>query len=146
MNAYIDEPKALLQGYKLVLIEDDPLLQSILSGFVEDLGGTVSSFDTADDALVHMLGTKERASLVVTDHLVPGQIKGAELVLMVKTRWPDMPVIITTGFGSEIAPDLPNGVLYMQKPWNLDEMKTSIIRMLQTFSPDPALTNSGLTS
>jgi len=53
MNGVIEEPKALLEGHWLVLIEDDPLLQSILSGFVEELGGRVSSFETADDALVH---------------------------------------------------------------------------------------------
>jgi DNA-binding NtrC family response regulator len=131
MNSVIEKPEALLEGHWLVLIEDDPLLQSILSGFVEELGGRVSTFETADDALVHMLSAGEKPSLIVTDHLVPGQIKGAELATMVGTRWPGMSVIVTTGHDLENIPQLLDGMLYLQKPWDLGEMKKAIIQMLK---------------
>ena len=134
MNGVIEEPKALLEGHWLVLIEDDPLLQSILSGFVEELGGRVSSFETADDALVYMLSAGEKPSLVVTDHLVPGQIKGAGLATMVGARWPGLSVIVTTGRDLETIPELPDGMLYLQKPWDLVQMKKAIIQMLNKTS------------
>ncbi|MFC6477777.1 hypothetical protein ACFQDN_16430 [Pseudomonas asuensis] len=67
----------------------------------------------------------------MTDHLVPGQIKGAELATMVGTRWPGMSVIVTTGHDLESIPQLLDGMLYLQKPWDLGEMKKAIIQMLK---------------
>jgi DNA-binding NtrC family response regulator len=122
---------ALLQNHWLVLIEDDPLLCSILAGFIEELGGRVSSFATADDALIHLLTAQQSPSLIVTDHLVPGQLKGAELASMVAVRWPEIALIVTTGYGVDVAAELPGNVLYLQKPWDLQQMKQAIIQMLQ---------------
>lgn len=107
---------------KVVIVEDDALMQSILVDMFMDLGADCEAFVTADDALIHLMQSKTVCSLLVTDYTLPGQLDGRELACMVRQRWPEMPVIVTTGYGSEVGNDLPPGVAFLQKPWSIDLM------------------------
>lgn len=107
---------------KVVIVEDDVLMQSILVDMFVDLGADCEAFMTADDALIHLMQSKVDCVLLVTDYTLPGQLDGKELACMVRQRWPEMPVIVTTGYGSEVGNDLPPRVAFLQKPWSIDLM------------------------
>lgn len=66
--------------------------------------------------------SRSKCVLLVTDYTLPGQLDGRELAFMVKQRWPEVPVIVTTGYGSEVGDHLPQGVAFLQKPWGIDLM------------------------
>jgi len=38
-----------------------------------------------------------RCALIIADHGLPRQIQGAELAELVRGRWPEIPVVITSG-------------------------------------------------
>lgn len=122
-----------IQG-KVVVIEDDPTLQAILTAFLEDLGADFVAFDNADDALTHLLDTRGECILVIADHGVPGQVQGTEFVEMVKGRWPHIAAILTSGY--LIAPSaVPAETIYLLKPWSLDELVVAVAALLQPGSP-----------
>jgi hypothetical protein len=43
-----------------------------------------------------------------------------------------MPVIVTTGYGSEVGDDLPPLVAFLQKPWSIDLMMRTASMILST--------------
>lgn len=111
----------------LVVIEDNGLLAELLSNHLEErLGWTCVRFDTADDALVHLLQQQQSPGLVITDHLMPGQLRGGELAEMLLQRWPALPMVINSGYGYEITTALPEQVIFLQKPWTLDEVDSAV--------------------
>jgi DNA-binding NtrC family response regulator len=65
---------------------------------VEEIGAKVTAFDSADDAVTHLLRANEKCCLAIVDHSLPGQIQGIEFVEMVISRWPDIKAILTSGF------------------------------------------------
>lgn len=67
-----------------------------------------------------------KPDLLITDQLLPGQLKGTDLVRLLLSRWPDLPTVLTTGYGYEIGRDLPAQVVYLQKPWLLDALERAI--------------------
>ncbi|MFJ5299088.1 response regulator [Pseudomonas sp. NPDC088368] len=117
---------------KVVIVEDDSLMQSILVDMFTDVGAECAAFVTADDALIHLMQSKIECVLLVTDFTLPGQLDGRELAFMVSERWPDMPVIVTTGYGSEVGDDLPPFVAFLQKPWSIDLMMQTASMILST--------------
>ncbi|WP_145006656.1 response regulator [Pseudomonas oryzihabitans] len=110
-----------------VVIEDNALLGDLLGSHLEDrLSWTCMRFDNADDALVHLLQQQQAPALVITDHLMPGQLRGGELAQMLLQRWPTLPLVITSGYGYEITTALPPQVIFLQKPWTLDEVDSAV--------------------
>jgi DNA-binding NtrC family response regulator len=121
------------QGEVLV-IEDDPTLRALMVEIVEEIGAKVTAFDSADDAVTHLLRANEKCCLAIVDHSLPGQIQGIEFVEMVISRWPDIKAILTSGF--LIAPEaVPAAAIYLHKPWSLDALVNAVTSLLQPHSP-----------
>lgn len=114
----------------VVVVEDDPVLRPLMAEILEGCGAQIQSFESADDALVYMLGSHDEYSLVIADHQVPGQLQGAEFAGMVKLKWPLIPVILTSGYMANSI-YVPEGVVYVQKPWNLDDIVRMVAELLQ---------------
>jgi len=122
----------------VIVVEDDPTLLSLMTDILSEVGAKTLAFQTADDALAHLLQHFGPHSLVIVDHGLPGQLKGIEFIEMVQSRWPSIASILTSGY--LIDPnDLPPNTIYLHKPWSMDDLLTSVATVLQfgrTFSPD----------
>lgn len=118
-----------LTSLRVVVVEDNLMLGQILNDFLADSRATLHHFTTGDDALVAVLGGL-RPDLLITDHLMPGQLKGAELAEMLLSRWPDMPTIITTGYEYAVSAELPAHVVFLQKPWRFEDFEAAIRQAL----------------
>lgn len=105
------------------------MLGQILEDLLQERGAHCTKFLTADDALLALLRDGQPDPLV-TDHLVPGQLTGGDLTNLLISRWPTLPIIITTGYGFEIQADLPPNVVYLQKPWMPYTLEAAIAQAL----------------
>ncbi len=112
------------------MVEDDALLCQILEDVLRERGAECKAFPNADDALVDILNSG-KPDLLITDHLVPGQLTGADLAQLLTSRWPSLPIIITTGYGYDIQKDLPPNVVYLQKPWLSETLENAIADVLR---------------
>ena len=63
---------------------------------LEDLGHTVFSATSGAEAL-RLLKEKSDIDLLITDQAMPG-MTGSELAAAVRSQWPDLPIIIATGY------------------------------------------------
>lgn len=102
-----------------------PLMVEILKG----IRAKCVLFQKADDALMHVLDSHGHCGLLITDHGVQGQIQGAELAEMFRTKWPKIPVILTSGYELEPVTLAPR-VVFLQKTWHIDGLIHAIADLL----------------
>ena len=116
----------------VLAVDDDALVLMNTTALLEDLGHRVIEASSAREALAILQGDDE-IDLLITDHAMP-QMTGAQLITEVAARWPELPVILATGYA-----DLPAGaragVLRLNKPfWQADLEKTVVAAMARRAS------------
>lgn len=102
----------------VVVVEDDPLLGSILIDVLESEGYSCSLFVTADDALIYMLKQADQVKLILADYQTPGQLNGVELSGLIFGKWPMIPFILMSGHDASILIDGAPRVRWIAKPWD----------------------------
>jgi len=115
----------------IVIVEDDRELRMLLRETLTDAGHTVSDFANAESALGYLTGSGP-ADLVITDLILPG-MRGNELLREIRTRRPEVNVMVVTAFGSiDSAIELVKAGAfdYLTKPFGTDEMLLSVDRAL----------------
>ena len=105
----------------VVIVEDDDLLREVLAGLIGDTGIRCMSFPNGDDALIHLLGYRSDCVLVIVDHDVPGQLSGSDLANIVGDEWPELPLVIMSGYGAETL-RMPETSCFLRKPWAVKEL------------------------
>ena len=77
-----------------------------------------------------MLRQDADVDVVVTDHAMPG-MTGAELARQIRQNWPELPVILATGYA-----ELPNGedpgLPRLSKPYRQEELSAQIAKVVTT--------------
>ena len=96
---------------------------------LDDLGHTGISAASGKKAL-EILRQKASVDLVITDYAMP-QMTGLQLAAAIKHEWPNLQVIIATGFAemdeAEIEPRLPR----LAKPFTEAELANELERVAQ---------------
>ena len=116
---------------KIVVVEDDRELRDFLGEAIGDAGYDVTLHATANAAFDEIASGAD-ADLVITDLILPG-MRGHELLREVRTRRPELNVIIITAFGAiDSAIDLVKAGAYdyLTKPFGTDELLLAIDRAL----------------
>ncbi|MDP3110562.1 MAG: response regulator, partial [Thermodesulfovibrionales bacterium] len=114
---------------KILIAEDEEITLKHLLYALGKEGHAVTGAKNGTDALKRI--EKEEFDLLISDIKMPG-IDGLSLLSEVKNKYPDMDVIIITGFGSiESAVEaMKKGATdYITKPFNLDELNLKINRI-----------------
>jgi signal transduction histidine kinase/ActR/RegA family two-component response regulator len=106
------ETVAGIRGGTVLVVEDDPSVRDLAVMQLDDLGYTTVSAGSGPEAL-NMLAEagRPKIDLVLTDMIMPGGMTGIELARAVQAHWPDIKVIIASGYtaGADTAPDLTDG-------------------------------------
>ncbi|KFL45982.1 signal transduction histidine kinase [Sphingobium sp. ba1] len=113
-----------------LLVDDEELVRMSTADMLNDLGYDVVEAKSAEEAL-HLIEAGVAPTILVTDHLMPG-MNGEELARSLRTRMPDLPVLIVSGYAEAegIAPDLPR----LTKPFRNAELADR----LETIHPTEA--------
>ncbi|WP_198368370.1 response regulator [Roseomonas sp. KE0001] len=108
----------------MLLVEDEPLVRTLAREVLEEEGFMVLEAETGDEA-IRILNGLDRIDIVVTDVRMPGHHDGVDVARHARTRFPEVPVIVATGFAANITNRLqqldPQAVL-MPKPYSLERM------------------------
>ncbi|MGE0725195.1 MAG: response regulator [Alphaproteobacteria bacterium] len=111
----------------ILLVDDDPLVRTMIDDMLSDLGHSVVQAASAPRAL-DLVEAGPMPDLVITDYLMPG-MNGADLARAIRTRHPRLPVIIATGYASlagNAMADLP----LLTKPFQQSELAALIGRLV----------------
>jgi CheY-like chemotaxis protein len=100
----------------VLIVEDHPLVQITAAALIENAGmATVVAAD-ADEAL-EILSGRDDIHAVFTDVTMPGSMDGIELARLVRTRWPEIALVVTSGDELSEMVRLPSGVRFLRKPY-----------------------------
>jgi DNA-binding NtrC family response regulator len=132
MNEECEKPSPLSEP--VIVVEDDPLLRGLMMDILSEIGLLSESFNTADDALIHMLSASHSHSLVISDHGLPGKLKGSDFIAVVKARWPSTATILTSGYSLDPS-IVPASTTYLEKPWSMNELVAAVAELLQRDHP-----------
>lgn len=112
---------------KILLVDDEKNILKVMSASLKKEGYEVETSRSGEEA-VGKIGT-DRYNLVITDYKLPG-LNGLDLLQEIKGKYPDMPVIILTAYGTieKAVEAMKKGASnYLTKPLNLEEL-TLVVR------------------
>ncbi len=122
---------------KLLIVDDESNIRRILQMAFEKVGHTVSVAEDAHNAL--QLLDQTPFDLVITDVTMPG-MNGYELQKLISDKFPDLPVIIMTAYGTipqAVAAIRHGAYEYVTKPFDLDQLKKIVAAALDGHSVAP---------
>jgi CheY-like chemotaxis protein len=115
---------------KILIVEDEDLIRSLLSEAMEDEGFVVVGTATADEALLR-LQSGETFDLLMTDIQLPGKLDGLDLAHAMRRSIPDLPIIFTTGQPDRMLPWQPGVAdLFIPKPYRPSDMRAAARRLI----------------
>ncbi|EJT06126.1 PAS domain-containing sensor histidine kinase [Rhizobium sp. CCGE 510] len=111
---------------RIVAVDDDGLVLMNTTLMLEDLGHTVFEAMAGPEALEIM--RTQPVDLVICDHAMP-RMTGAELAEAIREEWPEMPIILATGYA-----ELPEGtgignLPRLGKPFSQAQLAEAISRV-----------------
>jgi CheY-like chemotaxis protein len=107
-------------------VDDDALVLMNTVAMLEDLGNTVFEAYSGKEAL-EILRREDSIDLVVTDQAMP-KMTGTELAKVVRNEWPDIPVLLATGYADRVPGD-DIGVPKVTKPYMQRDLAAAIVLM-----------------
>lgn len=121
----------------VLVVDDEQGLRDLVCRTLRAEGyGTLEAAHGAE-ALELMEGAPEPVDLVVTDVVMPG-MDGRELGRRLAQRWPDLPILYISAY--DVNDIFRRGspwtsAPFLQKPFPLDGLVTTVRRLLSTHAP-----------
>jgi CheY-like chemotaxis protein len=128
-------PQQVTGGKETILIvEDDEGLRTMAGMMLEDLGYTVLSCPSGEEALARLAAYEGNVALLFTDVVMPG-MNGKGLAEEVRSLRPEVKVLYTSGYpDNDIAHRgvLDPGALFIQKPFTSAALGAKVRKALNT--------------
>ncbi len=109
----------------ILVVEDNSEVADIATELLNELGYHVTRVGGAPAAL-ELLRGGERFDLVFSDVVMPGGMSGVELAQVIRKDYPDVPVVLTTGYFKAGDKPLPRGLPVLRKPYDIAELKSTL--------------------
>lgn len=112
------------QRQTVLIVDDSADVAQVTSSLFENLGYDTIYRDSADAALKFLAGGA-KIDLVFSDIVMPGTIDGVGLASEIRSRYPNLPVILTTGY-SDGTQSVSSDLKILRKPFDADALKNFI--------------------
>lgn len=110
---------------RALLVEDDDTVATMVGAMLDELGFDHDRVDSADAALKRLEADAE-VEIILSDMVMPGDMSGLDLVHAVASRWPNVPVVLMTGYSAAAASASAEGVRLLIKPYRIDALAAEI--------------------
>jgi CheY-like chemotaxis protein len=95
---------------------------------LSELGFESTVTHSAKEALERLAGG-DKPKLVFSDVVMPGGITGIELARKLRERFPELPILLTTGYSEQVSAS--HGFPVLQKPYQLDALADALGSVLK---------------
>lgn len=118
-------PEPAPGGLRVLVVDDEQHIRNVISRMIpirlRALSAVATTASNVDEALAHL--ESHPVDLVLTDYRMPGRT-GAELLSIVKERWPHTARIMMSGYSdimTETGPEVEAIVEgFITKPWDIE--------------------------
>lgn len=105
-------------------MDDDPLVLANTLAMLEDAGHRPVPAGSGKEALA-ILHRGDLVDVVITDQVMP-HMNGVQLAGAIKIEWPDLPVVLATGY-EDMPPGDGTAHLRLSKPYTQEELTQAIL-------------------
>ena len=112
------------QRQTVLVVDDSADVAEVTSSLFEHLGYETIYRDSAEAAL-KLLEAGTKIDLVFSDIVMPGTIDGVGLAREIRSRYPNLPVVLTTGY-SDAAKEAPSNLRILRKPFDIEALRDFI--------------------
>ena len=138
-NAFESPPVPRGRHQQILVVDDEPLLVTLISETLIGLGYVPVGFTTSTEALAAFRAHPERFDAVITDARMPG-LSGSALIRELRVARRDIPVLMMSGFIEDPAIGLEDEeapAALLGKPVSTRDLATSLARILPAPGPVP---------
>jgi len=111
----------------VLVVEDDDSVAEMVCAMIGDLGYTTTRVPNAKEAL-DCIEKGPPIDMMFSDIIMPGGLNGIELAQEVRRRRPDLPILLTTGYGGRGEGDV-QGFTVLRKPYDRDELGAALANL-----------------
>ncbi len=125
---------------RILVAEDHPLVRSVLSRVLLDLGHEVLVVGNGEEALKLSRDDEGQIDLLITD-VVMAKMGGLELAKHLVAERADLRVLLISGYSRDVplpAGEPHEGIDFLQKPFTPQELAGAVARLLSTISAGPS--------
>jgi CheY-like chemotaxis protein len=120
----VDSPRSSVRPApgprRALVIDDERAIRDVAMLLLEDVGWEVSTAATGEEGLTSLLAMLP--DVVLLDLTMPG-MGGAAALAEIRRRWPELPVVIMSGYSEELLADRGIvGVAFLEKPFRGDDL------------------------
>jgi len=109
------------EAARVLLVEDNEQVGEFAEGLLAELGHTVTWARDSASALELIGQRRADFDIVFSDVVMPG-MSGVELAQEIRKRWPDLPVVLTSGYSHVLAQEGSHGFELLQKPYSMESL------------------------
>ncbi len=131
-----DAEPATHAGRTLLLVEDNVELAAVTVQVLQAAGFEVSRAETGDAARALLAGGS-RFDIVLSDIRMPGATDGIALARWLRQLYPEVPVVLMTGYSAELAQARGLGLQVLPKPSAPGDLLEALARELRGAATEP---------
>jgi PAS domain S-box-containing protein len=119
-------------GLRVLLTEDSPHVREFARQLLSDLKCEVTEASNGQEALLALANSS--VDILFSDVVMPG-MSGIELARSVQKRWPDLPILLTTGYSDEVLKGDAAGLEVLRKPYGPESLAAAIASVSRSTPP-----------
>ena len=120
-----------MSAIRVLLVEDDSLIQVIAADFLHNEGFEVTVAQTGDEA-AGLLDAEHGLDILFTDVRMPGTLDGIDLARRARRQHPALPLLIVSGYAALLTTRLSvldPAAAFLGKPYRLREIADTLKRL-----------------
>ena len=134
MKPALPRGKSGCPGTFVLIVEDNHVVGQFATEMLLDLGYRTAWASNAMEAL-EMLGRNDpHIDLMFSDVIMPG-MNGVELATQVRRSYPDLPIVLTSGYSDVLAAEGTHGFNLIPKPYSIEALSRTLNDMLGECKP-----------
>ena len=117
------EPEALVDGHGtcVLVVEDNVTVGTFATQTLAELGYRTVWAANAEEALAELAKDAGRFDVVFSDVVMTG-MNGAEMAQQIRSEYPEMPVVLTSGYSHVLAQHGTYGFELLHKPYSVEQL------------------------
>jgi CheY-like chemotaxis protein len=107
---------------RILVVEDNSQVGEFAVQLLVDFGYTTTLALEAQRALALIEADPTAFDLVFSDVIMPGTLTGVDLAVEIRRRWPELPVVLTTGYSNVLAEGGVEEFDVLSKPYSVEAL------------------------
>jgi signal transduction histidine kinase/ActR/RegA family two-component response regulator len=118
---------------RVLVVDDNDDVRTVASDFLSEAGYEVQTANNASAALDAL--SQGGVDILVSDLIMPGELDGLGLAREARNRWPNLPMVLISGYSADAAEASRLGFELLAKPFDMTSLVVAIQKRLSEAAP-----------